>query len=202
MVNPCSQYEIKMMNPNLIFEDCVPMSGLNFNMCWMVLILLTFVFGFNFAASKRIRGDSAETNCRASWKLQFWWWRVVSWQCHLSFLWNHCSGKCACWWANTSHYFWSYMVFLMLNVRRKQPIIKTGVHHILNGEIMMISMSFSGKRINPITFVCQFVSIFYNLLMFPSRSHKCFHLRWPWNLSDPFFSKPSRKYKVCFYIKS
>jgi hypothetical protein len=88
------------------------------------------------------------------------------------------------------------------DVRRKQPIIKTGVHHILNGEIMMISMSFSGKRINPITFVCQFVSIFYNILTFPSRSHKCFHLRWPWNLSDPFFSKPSRKYKVCFYIKS
>jgi len=31
-------------------------------------------------------------------------------------------------------------------------------------------------------------------------SHKCFHLGWPWKLSDPFFSKPSRKDKVVFYI--
>jgi hypothetical protein len=65
---------------------------------------------------------------------------------------------------------------------------------------MMISMSFSGKQINHVTFVCLFVFISHNLLTVSSRSHKCFHLGWPWKLSDPFFSKPSRKDKVVFYI--
>lgn len=119
MVTPCSQNEIKMMNPNPSFWSfpCrIPMSGLDFNTCWQLLILLTFVIRFNFAASKRIRGDSTKTKCRASWKLQFWWWRVVSWQRYLSFVWNNCSGKCACCWANITRYFWSYMVFLMSNV--------------------------------------------------------------------------------------
>jgi len=31
-------------------------------------------------------------------------------------------------------------------------------------------------------------------------SLKCFHLGWPWKLDNPFFSKPSKKEKVCFLV--
>uniref|UniRef100_A0A0E0CUB0 1,3-beta-glucan synthase n=1 Tax=Oryza meridionalis TaxID=40149 RepID=A0A0E0CUB0_9ORYZ len=54
---------------------------------------------------------------------------------------------------------------------KKQPTMTMGERHILRGETMMISMSSSG------------------------RSPKCFQLGWPWKISNPFFSKPSRKEK-------
>lgn len=41
-----------------------------------------------------------------------------------------------------------------------------------------------------------FFSIKIRTVLF--RSPKCFQLGWPWKISNPFFSKPSRKEKVSF----
>ena len=67
---------------------------------------------------------------------------------------------------------------------------------------MMISMSFFGKQVNRVALVLFISCCFGNLLTVPSRSLKCFQLEWPWKLSNPFFSKPSRKDKVGFFNHS
>jgi len=95
------------------------------------------------------------------------------------------------------------MVFLMLNVL----ILLQEAANNKNGRAPHsewrnyddFNEFFWYKQINQVTFVSRFVYISHNLLTVSSRSHKCFNLGWPWKLSDPFFSKPSRKDKVVFF---
>lgn len=74
------------------------------------------------------------------------------------------------------------------------------VHLIQHGETMMISMNFSGSGGCLIFLPLHFGASLLFAYVFPRyRSRHCFdELRWPWNLSHPFFMKPVKPGKVWF----